>query len=252
VEVAISAHCLRPSSRHSSGLAVASCDSFFMNFAFARRTELMLNVKLFKADIDLVNLTMLLPMVEEMGAEVGPVTRLFKGTSNVRPAVDSLRKSGDEHGEEELGESGDEATVEDDEDEEADIVGEEELGSMSLASIFGDIEAGDKEVGGTDGSNSDMVARLFLIRPMLKLCDSPGSTGSTGSTSSPGFSLSGFFSRFLQGNNKQVGNLGQQMPRSLLTPISQDARLGVTVFSMEMLSRAAKQRRILLEFRQVA
>ena len=93
---------------------------------------------------------------------------------------------------------------------------------------------------------------LFLIRPMLKLCDSPGSTGSTGSTSSPGFSLSGFFSRFLQGNNKQVGNLGQQMPRSLLTPISHDARLGVTVFSMDMLSRAAKQRRILLEFRQVA
>ena len=36
---------------------------------------------------------------------------------------------------EELGESGDEATVEEDEDEEADIVGEEELGSRSLEAI---------------------------------------------------------------------------------------------------------------------
>ena len=36
---------------------------------------------------------------------------------------------------EELGESGDEATVEEDEDEEADIVGEEELGSLSLEGI---------------------------------------------------------------------------------------------------------------------
>jgi len=168
VDVAISAHCFRPSSLHSSGLAVASCDSFFMNFAFARRTELMLNVKLFRADMDLVNLTMLLPMVE-IGAEAGPVTLLFKGTSNVRP-VDSLRKSGEEQGDEELmGESGGEAIVE--EDDEEDIVGEEELGSLSLGSIFGDIsgeEVEDNVGGGTEGSNSDMVARLFLMRPMLK------------------------------------------------------------------------------------
>ena len=30
-----------------------TCESFFMNFAFALRTELMLNVRLFSADIDL-------------------------------------------------------------------------------------------------------------------------------------------------------------------------------------------------------
>lgn len=62
-----------------------------MNFAFALRTELMLNVRLFSADIDLVNFTMLLPMVET-GAEVGPVTLLFEGTSNFK-AFASLRKS---------------------------------------------------------------------------------------------------------------------------------------------------------------
>jgi len=57
----------------------------------------MLNVKLFRAEIDLVNLTMLLPIVE-IGAEAGPVTLLFKGTSTkVRP-VDSLVKSGEEQG----------------------------------------------------------------------------------------------------------------------------------------------------------
>jgi len=138
-----------------------------MNFAFARRTELMLNVKLFRADIDLVNFTMLLPIVE-IGAEAGPVTLLFKGTSNVR-GVDSLRKSGEEQGEEELGDPDGEAIVE--EEEEEDIVGEEELASLSLGSIFGDIDGDDVEDkgwGGTEGSNSDMVARLFLMRPMLR------------------------------------------------------------------------------------
>jgi len=45
-----------------------------------------------------------------------------------------------------------------------------ELASLSLGSIFGDIVGDDVEdevEGGTEGSNSDMVARLFLIRPML-------------------------------------------------------------------------------------
>jgi len=127
----------------------------------------MLNVKLFRAEIDLVNLTMLLPIVE-IGAEAGPVTLLFKGTSTkVRP-VDSLVKSGEEQGDEELGEPDGEAIVE--EEEEEDIVGEVELASLSLGSIFGDIVGDDVEdevEGGTEGSNSDMVARLFLIRPML-------------------------------------------------------------------------------------
>jgi hypothetical protein len=155
-----------------------------MNFAFARRTELMLNVKLFRAEIDLVNLTMLLPIVE-IGAEAGPVALLFKGTSKVSP-VDSLVKSGEEQGDltiictkkffadfyidvkcfysyEELGEPDGEAIVE--EEEEEDIVGEVELASLSLGSIFGDIAGDDVEDevgGGTEGSNSAMVARLKL------------------------------------------------------------------------------------------
>jgi hypothetical protein len=132
-----------------------------MNFAFARRTELMLNVKLFRADIDLVNFTMLLPIVE-IGAEAGPVTLLFKGTSKER-LVDSLVKSGEEHGDEELGEPDGEAIVEEDEEEEEDIVGEVEFASLSLESIFGDIAGDDVEDevgGGTKVSNSDMVARL--------------------------------------------------------------------------------------------
>jgi len=135
-----------------------------MNFAFARRTELMLNVKLFKAEIDLVNLTMLLPIVE-MGAEAGPVALLFKGTSKVRP-VDSLVKSGEEQGDEELGEPDGEAIV--DEEDEDDIVGEVELACLSLESIFGDIagdDVSDEVVGGiAEGSNSDMVARLKKIK----------------------------------------------------------------------------------------
>jgi len=129
----------------------------------------MLNVKLFRAEIDLVNLTMLLPIVE-IGAEAGPVTLLFKGTSTKVSPVDSLVKSGEEQGDEELGEPDGEAIVEEEEEEEEDIVGEVELASLSLGSIFGDIVGDDVEdevEGGTEGSNSDMVARLFLIRPML-------------------------------------------------------------------------------------
>jgi len=130
----------------------------------------MLNVKLFRAEIDLVNFTILLPIVE-IGAEAGPVTLLFKGTSTkVRPG-DSLVKSGEEQGDEELGEPDGEAIVEEEgEEEDEDIVGEVELASLSLGSIFGDIVGDDVEdevEGGTEGSNSDMVARLFLIRPML-------------------------------------------------------------------------------------
>lgn len=108
-----------------------------MNFAFALRTELMLNVRLFSADIDLVNFTMLLPMVET-GAVVGPVTLLFEGTSNFK-AFASLRKSGEEQGE--------------------------------LGNNFGDAEGDDVDegVGGTEESSSDIVARLFLIRPILSL-----------------------------------------------------------------------------------
>jgi hypothetical protein len=162
-----------------------------MNFAFARRTELMLNVKLFRADIDLVNFTMLLPIVE-IGAEAGPVTLLLKGTSKER-AVDSLVKSGEEHGDEELGEPDGEAIVEEEEEEEEDIVGEVELASLSLESIFGDIAGDDVEDdvgGGTKVSNSDMVARLFLMRPMLVAWAVGLSMAAL-----PGFSLSHFFSR---------------------------------------------------------
>jgi len=147
---------------------VASCESFFMNFAFALRTELMLNVRLFSADIDLVNFTMLLPMVET-GAVVGPVTLLFEGTSNFK-AFASLRKSGEEQGEEEVGESGEEASVEVEEEE--DIVWELKLGRWSsLSDNFGDAEGDDVDegVGGTEESSSDIVARLFLIRPILSV-----------------------------------------------------------------------------------
>lgn len=139
-----------------------------MNFAFALRTELMLNVRLFSADIDLVNFTMLLPMVETE-AVVGPVTLLFEGTSNFK-AFASLRKSGEEQGEEEVGESGEEASVEVDEEE--DIVWELKLGRWSsLGNNFGDAEGDDVDegVGGTEESSSDIVARLFLIRPILSL-----------------------------------------------------------------------------------
>jgi hypothetical protein len=131
----------------------------------------MLNVKLFRAEIDLVNLTMLLPIVE-IGAEAGPVTLLFKGTSTkVRP-VASLVKSGEEQGDEELGEPDGEAIVEEEEEEE-DIVGEVELASLSLGSIFGDIAGDDVEdevEGGTEGSNSDMVARLCCIEVSIVSC----------------------------------------------------------------------------------
>lgn len=67
------------------------------------------------------------------------------------------------------------------EEEEEDIVGEEELGILSLESIFGDIEGEEVEEdvgGGTEGSNSDMVARLFLMRPMLKQLELSGSPDS--------------------------------------------------------------------------
>lgn len=197
-----------------------------MNFAFARRTELMLNVKLFRADIDLVNFTMLLPIVE-IGAEAGPVALLFKGTSNVRPVVDSLRKSGDEQGEEEVGEPD---GVEESEEEEEDIVGEEELASLSLESIFGDKDGDDVEVGGgIEGSNSDMVARLFLIRPMLKLSDSPDSDAmdALSTDGSPGIFFVSLFPVWQQfwgkTNCQEIGNQScATISGSLLTPISHD------------------------------
>lgn len=215
----------------------------------------MLNVKLFRAEIDLVNLTMLLPIVE-IGAEAGPVALLFKGTSKVRP-VDSLVKSGEEQGDEELGEPDGEAIVE--EEEEEDIVGEVELASLSLGSIFGDIAGDDVEDevgGGTEGSNSAMVARLFLMRPMFLLGQSDVMQALS-TAALPGFSLSHFFSTVSPG--EQLGE--NQLPAnwqfcatnisgSLLTPISHDTSCKTwshgSVVSMEFpATRAAVNRRLL-------
>jgi len=222
----------------------------------------MLNVKLFRAEIDLVNFTMLLPIVE-IGAEAGPVTLLFKGTSKVR-AVDSLVKSGEEHGDEEVGELDGEAIVE--EEEEEDIVGEVEFASLSLESIFGDIagdDVGDEVGGGTEGSSSDMVARLFLIRPMFVawkaglVGPNPFSTGAA----LPGFSLSHFFSSISPGQqlgeNQLAANwqfCATNISGSLLTTISHDTSCKTwshrSVVSMEfpalrILSEASGSRRLL-------
>jgi len=113
----------------------------------ARITVPMEKVKLFRAEIDLVNIAMLFPM-EETGAEGGPeVPRL--GMSNFMFESDSVRKSGEEQGE-----VGEEEEVEEvEEEEEGEVVEEEEEGEVV-------------EVGISGSPDSVMVARLFVTRPI--------------------------------------------------------------------------------------
>jgi len=118
--------------------------------ALARSTVPMEKVKLFRAEMDLVNIAMLFPM-EEMGAEGGPeVPRLGDGMSNFMVETDSVRKSGEEQGE--VGEEEEVEEVEEEVDE-----GELEEGKEEEVEV---------EVGISGSPDSVMVARLVVTRPI--------------------------------------------------------------------------------------